>query len=399
MMKEKIKALAARYFEETVAIRRHLHQYPELSYEEFKTQAYISEKLTQWGIPHEKVANTGVLAVIQSTTHPEKAVTALRSDHDALPIFEKNEVPYKSTRDGVQHACGHDAHTAAHLIAAKILFDLRSDFQGTVRCLFQPGEEVVKADGTAGAKWMMEAGALSNPQPVSIVAQHVNPAIPCGKIALKSGPIMAAVDLFDIKIIGKGGHAAIPQAANDPVPIAALVQSALQLIVSRYNNPLNPMVLSIASVATDATAFNVLSSQVTLLGTLRTYDEQWRSEVHAKMEKITHSIANAFDARAEIYIQRNIPAVRNDESLTKRVTQAASEYLGPENVLPVDPEMTGEDFSHYSQVMPACFYWLGVRNESLGITSALHTSTMNIDERALEIGSGLMAYLATRELI
>ena len=397
-LKERIQALAARYFEEAVSIRRHLHQYPELSFQEFQTQAYISQKLTEWGIEHEKVANTGVLATIRSTSNPEKAVCALRSDHDALPILEKNDVDYKSKNTGVQHACGHDAHTAANLIAAKILFDVRDEFEGTVKCLFQPAEEVVKVDGTAGALLMMDSEPFSNPRPASIIAQHVNPFIDCGKIALKPGPIMAAVDMLEITITGKGGHAAWPHSANDPVPVTALIQSALQLIVSRYNNPLNPMVLSISSSISESTAFNVLSSEVKMLGTLRTYNEAWRAEVHERIRKIVHSIAEAFDATAHCYIQRNVPFVDNDEKLTQRITEACVRYLGHENVLPINQEMTGEDFAYYSQKMPACFYWLGVRNESLGITSALHTSTMNIDEQALEIGSGLMAFLATEEL-
>lgn len=397
-MKEKIKMLAARYFEEAVEIRRHLHKYPELSYQEYKTQAYISDKLTQWGISHEKVANTGVLAMIRSTVHPEKSICALRSDHDALPIREKNELLYKSTHDGVQHACGHDAHTASHLIAARILHELRDDFQGTVKCLFQPGEEVVKPDGTAGAKLMIEAGVLKDPAPKSILAQHVNPAVPCGKVALKTGPIMAAVDVLNIKVTGKGGHAAIPHSTNDPVPIAALIQSALQLIVSRYNNPLNPMVLTIASSVSDSNAFNVISTNVTMLGTIRTYNEAWRSEAHTRIRKIVHTMADAFDATAECHIQRGVPFLQNDDTLTQRITKACTDYLGAENVLPVEPEMTGEDFAFYSHIMPACFYWLGVRNEALGITSPLHSDTMNIDERALEIGSGLLAYLATEEL-
>lgn len=397
-MKERIKQLASKWQEEAITIRRNFHAHPELSYEEYETQKFISQKLTEWGIPHEKIANTGILATISSTKNPTFKTVALRSDHDALPILEKNDVTYKSVFEGRQHACGHDAHSTANLIAAKILFELRDEFEGTVRCLFQPAEEHVKPDGTSGAKMMIADGALANPKPKSIIAQHVNPSIPCGKIAIKSGNTMASADVINIQVKALGGHAANPHLCNDPLPIASLLQLALQLIVSRYNNPINPTVLSISSISSDSTAFNVLSNEVKMIGTLRTYDENWRKEVHSKITKICHSIGAAFDANIECNIQVGVPFVFNDEPLTERVRKASIEYLGAENVLPIDAQMTGEDFAFYSHIMPACFYWLGVRNEELGITSGLHTDTMNIDERALEIGSGLFAYLAISEL-
>ena len=397
-MKDKIRELAAQYFEEAVAIRRHLHMHPELSYEEYETQAFISQKLTEWGIPHRTVAQTGVLAQIRSDNNPDKAATAIWSDHDALPIDEKNNQPYKSTRPGKQHACGHDAHTACNLLATRILYELRSEFEGTVNCLFQPGEEYVKSDGTTGAQLMIDDGALSNPTPRSIVAQHVNPSVPCGKIALKSGKTMASVDTIKIKVCGTGGHAASPHLGTDPLPIAGLLQQALQLIASRYNNPVNPMVLSISSIHSDSTAFNVLSSEINLLGTLRAYNENWRKEVHRHITRMCQGIAAAFDTRIDCRIEVGIPFLQNDAPLTERVQQAAIDYLGAENVLPIDAYMTGEDFAVYSQQMPACFYWLGVRNEERGITSGLHTDTMDIDENALKTGAGLLAWLAVSEL-
>lgn len=397
-MKEKIKQLAAKWQYETVTIRRHIHAHPELSYEEYETQKFISQKLTEWGIEHTKIANTGVLAIIRSKKHSNKAVSAMRSDHDALPILEQNNVPYKSQNEGVMHGCSHDTHTACNLIAARICNDLRDEFEGTIKFVFQPAEEFVKSDGTSGARMCINDGVLENPSPKGIIAQHANPSVPFGKVAISSSRAMASADVIKICVKGQGGHAATPYLANDPLPICSILQLALQLIVSRYNDPLNPTVLSISTIASDSTAFNVLANEVTMLGTLRAYDETWRTKVHEKIKRICHNLAAAFDVQIDCEIQVGVPYLQNDGALTERVRKSSIEYLGEENVLDLPPQLTAEDFAFYSHVIPSCFYWLGVRNEDLGIVSGLHTPTMNIDERALEIGSGLFAYLAISEL-
>lgn len=396
-MESEIKILAQKYYAETVALRRHLHQNPELSYHEFKTQRFISEILTSYGIPHVSIANTGILALIESAQNPHKNITALRSDHDALPIVEANNFPFKSQNEGVMHACGHDAHTAMNLTAARILWKLRDKFQGTVKILFQPAEEFVKPDGTSGADMMINDGALQSPKPQSLIAQHVNPNLDFGKIALKTGPIMASVDTIKIRVNGQGGHGAQPHLCVDPVVVACQIVLALQHIVSRQANPMDATVLSIGRIS-GGVAFNVVPQDVELLGTLRAYNETWRYEAHGHIHRIATSVAQAFGATSDCVIERGIPFLPNDEAVTTRVQKAAIAYLGAENVLPIEAAMTGEDFAVYAQQMPACFYWLGVRNEAEGITSGLHADTMTIDERALEIGSGLMAFLAVSEL-
>jgi amidohydrolase len=396
-LKSAIQVLAQKYYSDTVALRRHLHQHPELSYHEFKTQTFISETLKSYGIPHRYIANTGVLALIESAKNPEKQTTALRSDHDALPIVEANDIPYKSKNAGVMHACGHDAHTAMNLTAARILWALRDKFEGTVKILFQPAEEFVKPDGTSGADMMINDGALMSPKPHSTIAQHVNPYLDFGKIALKSGNMMASVDTIKIRVTGQGGHGAQPHLCIDPVVVACQIVLALQHIVSRKANPMDATVLSIGRIS-GGVAFNVIPQDVELLGTLRAYNETWRYEAHEHIRRIATSVAQAFGATADCVIERGIPFLPNDEIVTERIKKAAVAYLGAENVLPIEAAMTGEDFAVYAQQMPACFYWLGVRNEQEGITSGLHADTMNIDERALEIGSGLMAYLGVTEL-
>ncbi|MDZ7877609.1 MAG: M20 family metallopeptidase [Saprospiraceae bacterium] len=392
-----IQELAQKYYADTVALRRYLHQFPELSYHEYKTQAFISETLTNYGIPHTYIAQTGVLALVESALNPHKKTTALRSDHDALPIVEANDVPYKSKNKGVMHACGHDAHTAMNLTAARILWKLRDKFEGTVKFLYQPAEEFVKPDGTSGADMMIEDGALVSPSPHSIIAQHVNPSLDFGKIALKSGNIMASVDTIKIRVMGKGGHGAQPHLCVDPVVVGCHIVLALQNIVARRANPMDATVLSIGRIA-GGVAFNVIPQEVELLGTLRAYNETWRYEAHDHIQRIAMSVAHAFGATADCVIERGIPYLPNDEAVTDRIKKAAIDYLGEENVLPIEAAMTGEDFAVYAQKMPACFYWLGVRNEKEGITSGLHANTMTIDEHALALGSGLMAYLGVNEL-
>ena len=393
MIIEKIKSLAGKYKEDVIACRRHIHQHPELSFKEYETQKFVEGKLKEYGIANfKRMADTGVVALIEGK-NPAKKVIALRADMDALPIVETNKVDYKSANEGVMHACGHDVHTSSLLGVARILNELRGEFEGTVKLIFQPGEE--KLPG--GASLMIKEGVLENPRPVSIIGQHVMPQIPAGKIGFRKGLYMASTDEIYVKVKGKGGHGAMPHLTIDPVMITANILVALQQIVSRRAKPSLPSVLSFGKVIANG-ATNVIPDEVYLEGTFRTLNEEWREEAHVQMKKMAEMIAEGMGGTCEFKILKGYPFLINDEDLTDRTRRFAEEYVGKENVEDLEIWMAAEDFAFYSQKAPACFYRLGVRNEAKGITSSVHTSTFNIDESALETSVGLMAYLAVREL-
>ncbi len=393
MLKDKIKSLAKAYKEEVIANRRHLHANPELSYQEYNTAKFVKEKLQEIGITNiESKAETGWAALIEGK-NPSKKVIALRADMDALPIIEANEVSYKSQNPGVMHACGHDAHTASLLGAAKSLHGLKDGFEGTIKLIFQPGEEVAPG----GASLMIADKVLENPRPNAIIGQHVMPFIEVGKVGFRPGIYMASADEIYVTVKGKGGHAAMPETLIDPVLIASHMIVALQQVVSRAASPKIPSVLSFGRVeALGAT--NVIPNEVKIQGTFRTLDEAWRAKAHIKMLSIAKGIVEGMGGEVDFEIKKGYPFLKNDPELTHRSHQAAIAYLGEENVLDLDIWMAAEDFAFYSQEVEGCFYRLGTRNESKGITSGVHTPTFNIDEDALEIGAGLMAYLAISEL-
>jgi amidohydrolase len=366
---------------------------PELSFQEFKTQVFVEEKLNEFGIKnHHRLANTGVVALIEGK-NPTKKTIALRADMDALPIVETNQVDYKSKNDGVMHACGHDVHTSSLLGVARILNELKDQFEGTIKFIFQPGEE--KLPG--GANMMIKEGVLENPKPVSVIGQHVMPQIKAGKIGFRKGLYMASTDEIYVKVKGKGGHGAMPHLTIDPVVITANMIVALQQIVSRNAKPSLPSVLTFGKVIANG-ATNVIPDEVYLEGTFRTLNEEWRAEAHEKMVKMAEGIAESMGGICEFNIVKGYPFLINDEVLTDRVRKFAEEYVGSENIEDLEIWMAAEDFAFYSQKAPACFYRLGVRNEERGITSSVHTSTFDIDESALETGMGLMAWMAVREL-
>jgi amidohydrolase len=393
MLKDRIKSLAQAYKQEVIANRRHLHSHPELSFKEYETAAFVAEKLKEIGITEiESKATTGWSALIRGK-NPEKKVVALRADMDALPIIEANEVPYKSQNPGVMHACGHDAHTASLLGAAKILNEVRDQFEGTIKLIFQPGEEIIPG----GASLMIKDKVLENPRPNSILGQHVMPMIPAGKVGFRSGLYMASTDELYLTIKGKGGHGAMPETFIDPVLISAHLLVALQQIVSRVANPKIPSVLSFGRVeALGAT--NIIPNEVKIQGTFRTLDEAWRAKAHEKMRQIAEGIVEGMGGKLDFEIRKGYPFLKNEPALTARSVEAARAYLGAENVLDLDIWMAAEDFAFFSQEVDGCFYRLGTRNEARGITSGVHTSTFDIEEEALEIGAGLMAWLAVSEL-
>jgi amidohydrolase len=392
MLKNRIQELAAGVLESTIQNRRHLHAHPELSFQEHKTVAFVAAKLDELGIAYKPMANTGLVALITGDK-PSDHVVALRADMDALPIQEANEMAYKSTHAGVMHACGHDAHTASLLGTAAILQQLKAEFGGTIKLIFQPAEELLPG----GANQMIKEGVLENPKPHAVLGQHVMPFIETGKVGFRSGKYMASTDELYVTVNGKGGHAAQPQQNIDPVMITAQILVSLQQIVSRTANPNTPSVLSFGKVQANG-ATNVIPNEVKLEGTFRTMDEAWRAEAHTRMKKMAEGIAESMGGSCEFEIKKGYPFLVNEEKLTAAAKQYAQEYLGKENVLDLDIWMAAEDFAYYSQVTDACFYRLGTRNEAKGITSSVHTPTFDIDENALAISTGLMAYIALKRL-
>jgi len=392
MIKQQIQELAKNIFDEVVANRRHLHSHPELSFHEVETSAFVAGKLDELGLTYQRMADNGLVALIKGEK-PSDKVIALRGDMDALPIIEANDVSYKSKNVGVMHACGHDVHTSSLLGVAKILTALKSEFGGTVKLIFQPAEE--KLPG--GASLMIKEGVLENPKPEAVIGQHVMPLIDAGKVGFRSGKYMASTDELYVTVKGKGGHAAQPQQNIDPVIITAHILTALQTIVSRSADPKGPSVLSFGKVIANG-ATNVIPNEVYLEGTFRALDEQWRAEAHIKMKKMAEGIAESMGGSCEFNIMKGYPFLINEPVLTASARAHAEDYLGKENVLDLDIWMAAEDFAYYSQVADACFYRLGTRNESRGITSSVHTPTFDIEESALEVSVGLMAYIALKQL-
>lgn len=392
MLKQAVHTLARSIFADTVATRRHIHAHPELSFQEYNTAAYIKNKLDELGVSWQEIAGTGIIALIKGDK-PGESVVALRADIDALPIQEVDGRTYGSTNKGVMHACGHDVHTSSLLGTAKILVALKMEFAGTVKLLFQPGEE--KLPG--GASIMIREGALENPRPQAIIGQHVMPLIDVGKVGFRSGKYMASTDELYVTVKGKGGHGAQPQQNIDPIVITAHIITALQQIVSRVADPKMPTVLSFGKIIAEG-ATNVIPNEVKLEGTFRTFDEVWRKEAHQKMKKMAEGIAESMGGSCDFEIGHGYPFLVNNESLTAEVKAYAEDYLGKENVLDLDLWMAGEDFAFYSQVIDACFYRLGTRNEQKGITASVHTSQFDIDEEALALSTGLMAYIALKRL-
>lgn len=392
MLIDKIKKAAAEIHADVIKNRRHLHANPELSFEEYKTSAFVKAELEKLAIPYQDIAGTGVVGILKGNKTSDKVI-ALRADMDALPITETNEVDYKSKNKGVMHACGHDVHTSSLLGTAKILAQLKDDFGGTIKLMFQPGEERLPG----GANLMIKEGVLENPTPSAVLGQHVMPFIDAGKIGIRSGKYMASADELYVTIKGKGGHGAQPQQNVDPVVIMAHIITALQQIVSRCADPRSPSVLSFGKVIANG-ATNVIPNEVYMEGTFRTLDEKWRAAAHEKMKKMAESIAEGMGGSCDFDIHHGYPFLVNEEKLTARVKNAAIDYLGEENVLDIDIWMAAEDFAYFSQASDACFYRLGTRSESRGITSSVHTPTFDIEENALSLSTGLMAYMAVKEL-
>jgi amidohydrolase len=390
---KKIKDLADRFFPEVLDIRRHLHSNPELSFVEYHTSAYIASLLDKAGITYRSgIAGTGIIGRLEGKG-PGNRIIALRAELDALPVHEQTGKPYASVNEGIMHACGHDVHAACLLGAAMILKEINDSFGGMVLLVFQPGEE--KAPG--GARLMLDEGALDNPAPDLIIAQHVLPSLPVGTLGFRPGIFMASSDEIYIKVTGKGGHAALPHQTTDVVLIASHIIVALQQIVSRHARPSVPTVLSFGKLMAPG-AVNVIPSYVAIEGTFRTMDEVWRKEALRKITGMTRSVAGAMGAGCEVTIVPGYPVLVNDPEATASIRDHAAAYLGSENIRDMDIRMTAEDFAFYSEKCPVVLYRLGVENEKTVTPAELHTPLFDVDEEAIRTGMGAMAYIACASL-
>lgn len=385
------KTLTEKYLQEFIQIREHIHAHPELSFVEYNTAAFISEKLTEYGVKHKTgIAGTGIVGIIKGK-NPEKKITALRADMDALPITEANEVPYKSIYEGIMHACGHDVHTACLLGAAKILQETCNEWEGTIKLIFQPGEE--KHPG--GASLMIAAGVLENPKPEAIYALHVYPHLPYGTVGFRAGQYMASADEIYITIHGKGGHAALPHQTIDPIAIAANLIVSLQQIVSRNNNPLNPTVLSFGKIQ-GGNAGNVIPDQVRIEGTLRCMDETWRAKAHDLIIQHSKGLCEAMGATVDVEIPKGYPFLYNDPLLTQKAIKTAAKVVGADYVKELDRRMAAEDFSFYTHHVPGCFFRIGTSyNNQYNIP--VHNAHFDIYANAIGIGVQMFCHLATDE--
>jgi len=393
-LKEEVQKLAQKFAPQVVAHRRHLHMHPELSFDEKETAAYVAKILTEAKI--EFTSNRGGHGIVAHIGSRDSArCTALRADMDALPIQETNEVAYKSQNEGVMHACGHDVHTSSLIGTALILKQLEAHLNGRVRLIFQPAEELLPG----GASLMIADGVLEEkPIPTAIFGQHVHPPLAAGKVGIRAGVYMASADELYVKVKGKGGHAALPRDFIDPIAISAQIITALQTIVSRNAPPTVPTVLSFGKINSTGGATNIIPDEVKMEGTFRTLDEEWRFEAHELMVRSASKIAEGLGGSCDFEVRKGYPYLLNDIELSNRFKAHAVEYLGSEQVVDLPVRMTAEDFAYYSHAMPACFYRLGTNNAAGGKSSPVHTPTFDVDESCLEVGMGMMAWVAMREL-
>lgn len=377
-------------FEKVVEYREHLHKHPELSFQEYETANFVEKILNNIGIQHiERIGKTGVTALILGKNHSlNDSFIGLRADLDALPIYEENEVSYKSVNEGVMHACGHDVHTSILLGTAEILNEIKEELPHPIKLIFQPGEE----KNPGGASILINEGILDNPKVSHIYALHVYPEMNTGKIGYKPGLYMASCDEIYITIHGKGGHGAMPHQCIDPIVIGSTIITTLQQIVSRNCDPKIPCVLTFGHFeALGAT--NVIPSKAILKGTFRTMDETWREQAIVILKKQVLNIVESFGAHAEIEISRGYPCLINDEFLTNKAKEKLINVLGEENVEELPIRLTSEDFSFYSQKIPVCFLRLGVGNNKKSTNYGVHHPMFDIDNQSIKTGMKTLSNL------
>ena len=380
-----IQQKSCQIFDEVVKIRRKIHQHPELSFCEKGTAELIKYYLDLKHIDYQSdIAGYGIIASITGNCQPStvNSKIALRADMDALPIQEQTNIPYRSVNDGVMHACGHDAHVAMLLGTAFILNDLRDKFSGTVKLIFQPGEE--KLPG--GASLMIKEGVLDDVD--MIIGQHVYPDLPCGEVGFHAGPYMASSDEVNISVKGRGGHAAKPAERDNAVLAAAKIVTKLSDMYPENGDVL----LAFGGFHADGT-YNVIPSEVKLKGTMRTFDEEKRKSLKNNILNVSKEIASEYGCEADVFIEQGYPSLKNDVKLTEKCAGFAKEILGESKVKELPQLMTAEDFAWYSQKVPACFYRLGTSNPAKGIDSKQHTSTFDVDENSMKIGMETMTFL------
>ncbi|MFM9951371.1 MAG: M20 family metallopeptidase [Saprospiraceae bacterium] len=392
-MVERIQKLAETYYPWVVEIRRHLHMHPELSGQEKKTMEYIASKLDSLGISY-KTKVGGLYAVVAEIPgkNPKKRRIVLRADTDALPIFEINDVPYKSKNKGVSHKCGHDSHSGNLLGTARILNDLRDEFEGTIVLIWQPHEE--KLPG--GAPALIEAGVLDGAD--ACIGLHVDPNLDAGTIGVRAGEFMASIDELEVAILGKGAHGGSGvHLSVDPILAAAHLLVGLEQIKSHNCPATTPMALSFGKIRAGE-APNVIPDTCFLNGTFRTLSDEWRPMAQRRMLEIAEGVSKSTGAAIQFHIKKGHPVLVNDPKITTLVENAAIRVLGKNKVLQLNVWLASEDFAHYSKVVPSCFFRLGVRNEARGITAGLHTNNFDIDESALKTGMEVMSWIALQAL-
>jgi len=388
-LKDRIKSLAQKFSQEIIGIRRHIHKYPEISFQEFRTSEFIASKLNDYDIPFRKgFVKTGIVAQIEGN-NSKKKVIALRADIDALPINEQSSLSFKSVNKGIMHACGHDVHTAALIGTGRILKELIDELEGTVLLIFQPGEELVPG----GAKLMIEEGALRDPVPDIVIGQHVLPELDTGTFGFREGKYMASNDEIYMTVKGKGGHAAIPEQTTDTVSIASKIIVVLKEMVDHYNSANTPTLLTFGKIQGKG-ATNVIPDEVKIAGTFRTFNEAWRKRAHLEMKNLAVALAEESGGSCDFKVVQGYPSLVNNEKVTSEARKYTEEFIGKKNVFDLDLRMTSEDFAFYSQVFPSTFYRIGIKNVQKGITSSLHTPTFNVDEEAIIHGMGNLAWLA-----
>lgn len=392
MILDTIKQLATRYATDTVAYRRHLHRYPELSQQEFQTMEYVAQQLRSFGLsPITGIGKTGCMAMIEGN-HPDAYCVALRADYDALPLTEATGLPFASTHAGVMHACGHDMHTASLLGAARILTTIKDQLEGTIMLIFEPSEEMYPG----GARMMMDDGLFATRKPDEIYAFHCLPDMDCGHIGMRKGKYMASTDELYWTVTGKGGHGATPHLAIDPILIASHIVVALQQVVSRNASPLMPTTLSFGKFIANGRT-NIIPDEVKMEGIIRTFDEQWRLQAHEKIRTISCGIAESMGGHCDLFIDYGYPYVVNDDECTQQVHDNGVAYLGAEQVEWIDMRMTAEDFAFFAQQIPACYFRVGVHTPGTPYCN-LHRPDLLIDEDSLTLASGFVAYNAYQAL-